>query len=168
MLGHLARNVLQLDAAEDGPVLYNFNVSAADLMALEEFQSFGDQFNPRARPQFLAWIKAQWHATGETVQQRYSVPEHAQMWADLYSAFIGARYLDRGLFKLDTCHACWDIEGGAIHEQLLSQLPPVTEVDPKNDVLQLLMRKTGHTALKLQYKVRLLSPHARINRLISA
>jgi hypothetical protein len=156
VLGHLGRNVLQLNTSE---VLYNFNLSAADLTTLEEFQSFGDQFNPRARPQFLAWMKSQWHATGETVQESYSVPEHAQMWADLYSAFTGARYVDSGLKKVDTCHSCWDIEGGAIHDQLLSQLPPVNEVDPKNDLLQLLMHKTGNTLLKLQYKVR----HTTIN-----
>lgn len=155
MLGHLARNVLHLKphTPEGGHVLYNFNMSVADLLALEEFQSFGDQFNPRARPQFLAWMKSQWHNTGETAHDCYAVPEHAQMWADLYSAFIGARYIDGGLKRHDACHSCWDIDGGIIHAQLLSQLPLVQEVDPKNDFLQLMMHKTGNTLLKLQYKV---------------
>ncbi len=155
MLGHLARNVLNLapHTSEGGNVLFNFNMRAADLMAMEEFQSFGEQFNPRTRPQFLAWMKSQWHSTGEASSECYTVPEHAQMWADLYSAFIGARYVDSGLRQLDTCHACWDIGGGMIHEQLLSQLPPVSEVDPKNDLVQLLMNKTGNTLLKLQYRV---------------
>ena len=153
-LGPLARDVLRLtpQTNNDGNVLYNFNMSVTDLAALEEFQSFGDQFNPRARAQYLNWIRLQWHATSESAPD-YLVPDHAQCWADLYSAFIGARYVDGGLAPLDTCHSCWDIDGGLIHRQLLCQLPPISEVDPKNDLQQLLMNKTGNTLLKLEYRV---------------
>ena len=92
LLGHIARNVLQFSpqTVQGGTLLYNYNLSLADLSALEDFQSFGDQFNPRARPQFTAWIKAQWHSTGEAAPGYYTLPEHAQLWADLYSGMMGS------------------------------------------------------------------------------